>query len=60
MTPVATGNRPLGYHFSAAGVTIRTADDMRERSPKDSSFPYWVALGSLVFVLPGEVPCGAS
>lgn len=24
---------------------------MRERSPKDSSFPYWVALGSLVFVL---------
>lgn len=24
---------------------------MRERSTKDSSFPYWVALGSLVFVL---------
>lgn len=27
------------------------ADVMRERSTKDSSFPHWVALGSLVFVL---------
>lgn len=27
------------------------ADVMRERSTKDSAFPHWVAIGSLVFVL---------
>lgn len=51
VTPLPPGNPRPPLSLPAATGYDPAADVMSERSTKDSSFPHWVALGSLVFVL---------